>query len=87
MARGRPKKRSFRPRHIDVLWKTKRQLVEKEIVRMRDEDDDKTGSDFQLRTAASKNVLANMSEQDLKLLNDAVKDMAESGYLEIEKRR
>ena len=56
-------------------------------MRMRDEDDDKTGSDFQLRTAASKNVLANMSEQDLKLLNDAVKDMAESGYPEIEKRR
>lgn len=53
---------------------------------MRDEDD-KTGSDFQLRTAASKNVLANMSEHDLKLLNDTVKDMAESGYPEIEKRR
>ena len=86
MAQGRPKKRSFRPRHIVVLWKTKRQLVEKEIERMRDEDD-KTGSDFQLRTAASKNVLANMSEHDLKLLNDAVKDMAESGYPEIEKRR
>ena len=86
MARGRPNKSSFCPRHIDVLWKTKQQLVEKEIERMRDEDS-KMGSDFQLRTAASKNILANMSQQDLKLLNDAVKDMAENGYPEIDKRR
>ena len=28
-----------------------------------------------------------MSQQDLKLLNDAVKDMAENGYPEIDKRR
>ena len=53
---------------------------------MRDEDG-KTGSDFQLKTAASKNILANMSQQDLKLLNNAVKDMAENGYPEIDKRR
>lgn len=51
------------------------------------EKDGRIGSNFELRTAASKNVLARMSSQDLKILSDATKEMAKIGYLEADKRR
>ena len=51
------------------------------------EKDGRIGSNFELRTAASKNVLARMSSQDLKILSDATKEVAKIGYPEADKRR
>ena len=43
---------------------------------MRNEDG-RTSPPFQLRTAASKNVLERMTEQELKNLNDTMEEMGE----------
>jgi hypothetical protein len=56
-----------------------------EISRMR--EDGRTGGDFELRTAASKNVIAKMTEKELIDLKKAGKDMEKNGYPEEHKRR
>jgi hypothetical protein len=85
MVHGRPKRNKFRIRLIDVLWKSQRDLVMDEISRMR--EDGRTGGDFELRTAASKNVIAKMTEEELIDLRKAGKDMEKNGYPEEHKRR
>ena len=60
MVHGRAKVKRFPTRHIDVLWKTKHHLVEKEITRLREEEG-RMNSNFELRTTASKNVIENMT--------------------------
>jgi hypothetical protein len=85
MVHGRPKRNKFRIRLIDVLWKSQRDLVMDEISRMR--EDGRTGGDFELRTAASKNVIAKMTEKELIDLKKAGKDMEKNGYPEEHKRR
>jgi hypothetical protein len=49
-----------------------------EISRMR--EDGQTGQDFELRTAASKNVIAKMTEKELLDLKKALKDMEKNGF-------
>ena len=71
---------------MEVLWRTKPALVEEEISRMRQEDG-RTGPDFQLRTAASKNIIQNMTQQELNSLEDAGLNMQRNGYSEDHKRR
>ena len=85
MVHGRPKRNKFRIRLIDVLWKSQRDLVMDEISRMR--EDGRTGGDFELRTAASKIVIAKMTEKELIDLKKAGKDMEKNGYPEEHKRR
>lgn len=86
MVHGRQKALNFRPRRIDVLWKTKRNLVEEEISRMREEDG-LTCPDFELRTAASKRVLLKLTSEENKELNEAAKRLEKVGYSEEHKRR
>jgi hypothetical protein len=86
MVHGHQKPIYFRPRRIDVLWKVKRDLVVEEISRMREEDGI-SGPDFELRTAASKNLLQKMTEEELNVLNEAAKDMGKNGYSEEHRRR
>jgi uncharacterized protein with von Willebrand factor type A (vWA) domain len=85
MVHGRPKSNKFRIRLIDVLWKCQQDLVMEEMSQMR--EDGRTGGDFELRTAASKNVIAKMTEKELNDLNKAAKDMKKNGYTEEHKRR
>jgi len=82
--RERPTKN--RTRLIDVLWKTKRILVEDEILRLREEEG-KTNPNFELRTSASKNVMGRMTQAELKELKEAAEDMERNGYSEEHKRR
>ena len=56
MAHGRDKISRFPIRRIDVLWKTQRTSVEKEILQLREEEG-WTNPDFELRTTASKNII------------------------------
>jgi hypothetical protein len=50
-------------------------------------EDGATGTDFQLRTAASKIILDKMTEEEQKILNDAAVDITQNGYSEEHKRR
>jgi hypothetical protein len=87
MAHGRGETISrFPTRRIEVLWTTSRDLVEKEILRLREEEG-KTNPAFELRTTASKNVINKMTEEELTELNKAVADMEEHGYSEEHKRK
>ena len=86
MVHGRAKVKRFPTRCIDVLWKTKRHLVEKEITRLREEEG-RMNSNFELRTTASKNVIENMTQKEHTELNEAAADMEENGYSEEHKRR
>jgi len=71
---------------MEVLWKTKPELVEAEITRMKDEEG-RTSPRFQLRTTASKNIIKNMNQRDLKILKEAGEEMAKTGNSEEHKRR
>ena len=86
MVHGHAKVKRFLTRRIDVLWKTKHHLVEKEITRLREEEG-RTNSNFELRTTASKNVIENMTQEEHTKLNEAAADMEENGYSEEHKRR
>lgn len=86
MAHGRAKNTKFPIRRIDVVWKTRRDLVDIEISRLKDEEGS-TKPDFELRTTASKNVIANMTREELTQLNEALADMVKNGYSEEHKRR
>jgi hypothetical protein len=86
MTHGREKPSKIRTRLIDVLWKTKRNLAEDEILRLREEEG-KTNPDFELRTSASKNVMGRMTQAELKELKEAAEDMERKGYSEEHKRR
>lgn len=65
---------------------TKQKLVEDEISRMRDEEG-RTGTNFSLRTAASRNVLQNMTQKDLIDLTEAVRQTKKTGYSQEHKQR
>jgi hypothetical protein len=86
MAHGRENVTKFPTRRIDVLWKTKRDLVEREILRLKEEEG-RTEPDFELRTTASKKVIESMTQEELTELNNAATDMKEHGYSEEHKRR
>lgn len=81
MVHGRETKKSLRVRTMDVLWKTKQELVEEEITRMIEEEG-RTEPRFQLRTSASKNVLGNLNEEQMNELNRARERMMKNGYTE-----
>src|SRR5882762_364920 len=85
MAHGRLKPNKLRPRRIDVLWKTNPELVLEEISKLQENGINKPN--FELRTAASKRIIANMSREDLKTLDLAVTDWQQNGYPEEHKRR
>lgn len=86
MVHGSNSKKKLQIRKMEVLWKTKREIVETEITRMIEEDG-RTGTRFELRTSASKTIINNMNQQDLKDLKAAGEKMARSGYSEEHKRR
>ena len=86
MVHGGETKKSLRVRTMDVLWKTKQELVEEEITRMIEEEG-RTEPRFQLRTSASKNVLGNLNEEQMNELNRARERMMKNGYTEEHKRR
>lgn len=86
MAHGRENKTKFPIRRIDVLWKTRRDLVKNEISRLREEEG-RTNPDFDLRTTASKNVIEKMTEEELTKLIADTADMEKDGYPEEHKRR
>jgi hypothetical protein len=86
MVHGRRENKRLQVRTIEVLWKTKQDLVNAEITRMIDEDG-RTEPRFQLRTSASKKVLGELNQQELKELKAAREQMAENGYTEEHKRR
>src|SRR5882762_4039986 len=85
MAHGRLKPNKLRPRHIEVLWKTNPDLVLEEISKLQEKGINKPN--FELRTAASKRIIANMSREQLKNLDLAATDMQQNGYPEEHKRR
>ena len=85
MDHGRKMISIFPTRRIDVLWSTRRDLVEKEILRLREEEG-KTNPSFELRTTASKNVIKKMTDEELTELNKAVADIERNGYSEEHKR-
>lgn len=86
MLHGRPKSNKFRLRVMDYLWKVNQTVVKAEIERMREEDG-AMGTDFQLRTTASKTLIASMTEKELQTLNKGAKDVAQNGYPENQQRR
>ena len=86
MAHGHEKVSRFPMRRMDVLWKTRRDLVDKEILRLKDEEGH-MNSAFELRTTASKNVMNGMSQEELKELDNAAANMEKNGYSEEHKRR
>jgi hypothetical protein len=86
MTHGRERVKKFTTRRIDVLWKTKPHLVKDEIRRLK-EVEGRTNSDFELRTTASKNIIKNMTVEELTELKEAAADMEENGYTEEHKRR
>jgi hypothetical protein len=86
MAHGNRKPHKTRVRPMEVVWATKQEAVLAEITRMRDEEGE-TAPDFQLRTAATKNILAKMSTQELNRLNDLAEEISMKGYPEEHKRR
>lgn len=70
---------------MEVLWMEKKVLVEDEMSRLAEEEG-KTCPKFELRTTASKNVLANMTQSELKKLEKARENMSKNGYSEEHKR-
>lgn len=86
MVRGSKSEKRLQIRTFEVLWKTKREIVEAEITRMKDEDG-RTEPRFELRTSASKNIIKKMKEKDLKDLKAVGEQMARTGYSEEHKRR
>jgi hypothetical protein len=86
MSHGHEEISRFPTRRIDVLWKIRRDLVEKEVVRLREEEG-RMNPAFELRTAASKNIINKMTQEELTELNNAAADMEENGYSEEHKRR
>jgi hypothetical protein len=85
MFHGGTKAIKLRPRRIEVLWKTNPELVREEISRLKSNAPDKP--EFELRTAASKRIIANMTQEEIKVLDDAATDMAKNGYSEEHQRR
>lgn len=85
MVRGHRSNTRVKIRIIEALWKTKQDLVETEVTRLKEEEG-RTSPVFQLRTTASKNVLRKMSQQERKDLEEARKDMAKNGFSEEYKR-
>jgi hypothetical protein len=70
---------------MEVLWITKKELVEEEMKRMIEEDG-RTCPKFELRTAASKRILSNMTESELRKLEKAKENISKRGYSEEHKR-
>jgi hypothetical protein len=83
---GHQKKSRFPTRRIDVLWKTNRDLVEREIIRLKEEEG-RTNPAFELRTKASKNIIEKMTQEELTNLDNTAADMEENGYSEEHKQR
>jgi hypothetical protein len=86
MVRSHQKDKGLPIRVIEVLWKTKQDMVDKEISRMIDEES-RTETRFELRTTASKNILQKMTEIEMEELKKAGEEMAKNGYPEDVKRR
>jgi hypothetical protein len=72
-------------RTIEVLWKTENKLVKEEMERLVEEES-RTCPKFQLRTAASKNILSNMTPSEVKKLEELRKNISKNGYSEEHKR-
>jgi hypothetical protein len=85
MVRGFRSNVKVQIRTLEALWRTKPELVEAEVTRLKEEEG-KTSPVFQLRTTASKNVLRKMSQQERRDLEEARKDMANNGLSEEFKR-
>jgi hypothetical protein len=85
MIRGHRKPNKIRVRTIEVLWKTENKLVKEEMERLIEEEG-RTCSKFQLRTAASKNILVNMTPSAVKKLEELRKNISKNGYSEEHKR-
>jgi hypothetical protein len=60
-------------------------LVEEEMRKLKEEG--KTCPKFQLRTAASKRIIANMTQSELKKLEEARENTSKNGFSEEQKRR
>jgi hypothetical protein len=86
MAHGNRKPhKKRRVRRIDVLYLTHHEAVEEEIKRLKEEEG-KTAPKFELRTTASKNIIENMTEEELKYLDGKVEEIRVKGYPEEYKR-
>ena len=81
MVRGYRSNTRVKLRTLEVLWRTKPELVETEVTRLKEEEG-RTSPAFQLWTTASKNVLLKMSQQERRDLEEVRKDMAKNGFLE-----
>lgn len=65
---------------------TNQELVEEEMTRLQEEEG-RTCPKFELRTAASKNVISNMIPSELKKLEEARRNISKKGYSELHKRK
>jgi hypothetical protein len=75
---------NLRVNAIDVVWETRKAAVEekiKEILQVEDLEDNQAGY-FQQRTAATKRVLEEMTEQGRHAVNRIVEDRREQGHPE-----
>jgi hypothetical protein len=90
MERGLARKsNNFRPKRTEVVWHTRREEVMKEIGTILNVNNATTETPgwFAARTPAIKNLINNMTEDELNALNVEVERYSKKGYDEPQKRR